>query len=148
VVETVNKFRIKLRGDMKDTTPYFVYMNNNARFLQLCSANYTSDDFEHLTEIIYDNYKYDMYLDNLPAIVRNSWYVPGNTIETYGVPVGRYDSHEDSYMYYNHFHIEVEINPDIDNEHYFRVVGFRVEPLSCGHQLIDDSDLIEDDQDL
>lgn len=121
-------------------TPFFVYMNNNADYLQLCSANYTATDFEYLTEVIKDQYKYDMYLDNLPAIVTNNWYVPGRSFATSGVPVGRFDEDTDAFVFYNHFHIDVEVTPDMDSENYYRVVGFTVEPISCGRDWMSEPD--------
>jgi hypothetical protein len=83
--------------------------------------------------IDYD-YKYTLYLDDLPSAVimrdKNNRDLAPNFFD--GIPVGYYETDEITgirrYALYNHFDIVVIIHHTVENHQ--RVVGFEVEPYS------------------
>jgi Endomembrane protein 70 len=80
------------------------------------------------------DYKYTLYLDDLPSAVglrdKHNEELPVNYFD--GIPVGFYSVDEitgmNHYAIYNHFDITVIINHTVENHQ--RVVGFEVEPRS------------------
>jgi hypothetical protein len=91
-------------------------------------------DVNQFKFFIEHDYKYTLYLDDLPSAVglrdKYNMELPVNYFD--GIPVGFYTEDKvtglRSFALYNHFDITVIINHTVENHQ--RVVGFEVEPKS------------------
>ena len=99
-----------------------------------CIKKLSAMDVNQFKFFIDHDYKYTLYLDDLPSAVglrdKYNMELPVNYFE--GIPVGFYQEDEitglRTYALYNHFDITVIINHTVENHQ--RVVGFEVEPKS------------------
>lgn len=79
---------------------------------------------------IQHDFRYNLYLDGLPAAVRIRDPLTGEPSIGYGegIPVGYFDELESRSVLYNHLHIEVQYNKASERKQ--NIVGFVVEPRS------------------
>jgi transmembrane 9 superfamily protein 2/4 len=139
VWQMMNNKTLKFSGDDRETTPFQFNMNHNMTYVPMCDFNYTSEDYEDIEWYINKNFQYNLYVDGLSTITYAGSY-GGETQYTYSIPLGYWDSYYAEYVLYNHWDFQVELQPDMDNDNYYRIVGFKVAPVSC--EFTDDEDFI------
>lgn len=84
----------------------------------------------NFADFIGEDYRYNLYLDGLPAAVRLRNKETGELELNYhdGIPVGFKDDYQDKFFVYNHLHMEVKYNKV--SEKIKQIVGFVIEPRS------------------
>lgn len=95
-----------------------------------CEKNYKTEEAAQFKNFIHEDYRYNLYLDGLPAAVRVRDPQTGE-LETHyqdGIPIGYFDEMMSKYVVYNHLHMEVLYNQPSGKGK--QVVGLEVEPRS------------------
>ena len=100
--------------------------------LILCKKTLTEEDVDHLKSFIRYEYRYSLYLDDLPSATV-TWDFIGDTKEKLydyfdGIKVGEYFPEDDTAIIYNHWDITITYHNTLDDQS--RIVGFDVMPLS------------------
>ena len=85
---------------------------------------------DKFVDFIKEDYRFNLYLDGLPAAVSLRNKETGQLELNYedGIPVGFYDDFLDKFFVYNHLHMEVRYNKV--SEKIKQIVGFTIEPRS------------------
>lgn len=109
----------------------------------LCSKNYTEFDIDNFKWMIERDYHYTFYIDDLPSafVSRNktlhdddesvSDETKGKTVRyENGIPVGSWEKEKGEYYINNHLDFTVQVHETLDDKDSFRIVGFKVEPIS------------------
>ena len=112
----------------------FEYVVDQSTFYYPCHKEFTATDVNTFKFYIDYDYKYTLYLDDLPSAVilrdKNNRELAPNFFD--GIPVGYFVTDEVSglrrYALYNHFDITVIVHYTVENHQ--RIVGFEVEPYS------------------
>eukprot|EP00903_Cladosiphon_okamuranus_P019925 g18312.t1 len=124
-----------LMGDKISSSPYVLEMNKNSFCSELCIQDMSEDHMKLLQQLISDDYRVHMQLDNLPVAVDSQ--------TTHGFPVGY--EHEGTRYLFNHLSFLVKYHK-ADHFQGNRVVGFEVMPYSIAHkkeQIGESGDAIE-----
>jgi transmembrane 9 superfamily member 2/4 len=126
-----------LRGDRIYNSKYQIQMRQDERCKLLCKTEKINSKkkFEQLKQLITDEYRINMILDNLPVAIAKEM-VNENTGENYktydrGFPLG-YMTDDDIFVN-NHVRFTILFHKDIETD-LARVVGFEVEPMSIKHE--------------
>ena len=100
-----------------------------------CYRNLSEFQMENFKDSILKNYKYRLFIDNLPSatIVRHPETGEVHTDYFSGIPVGKLiyvvDLGVFKYILYNHWNLVVKTS-QVENSLHQRIVGFEVEPRS------------------
>lgn len=92
--------------------------------------------YEKFKQAIFDDYRYHLYIDGLPAAVIIRDPVSGKLHPDYddGIPVGKLvndpDSGELKYVLYNDWSLTVRTTEVEGSDRHVQIVGFEVEPRS------------------
>ena len=97
----------------------------------LCTKNYKQNEADQFIDFIKEGYRYNLYLDGLPAAVYERNQSTGELKIHYseGIPIGYFDETLAKYVIYNHLHMEVQFNRPNGGSGK-QIVGFEVEPRS------------------
>lgn len=114
-----------LMGDKISSSPYVLEMNKNSYCSELCIQDMSEAHMKLLQQLITDDYRVHMQLDNLPVAIK------GDSQITHGFPVGF--EHEGTRYLFNHLSFVVKYHK-ADHFQGNRVVGFEVMPYSIAHK--------------
>ena len=115
-------------------TAFEYQFDQSKNYWSACVKDLSSYDINQFKFFIDHDYRYTLYLDDLPSAVglrdKFNEELPVNYFD--GIPIGYYVEDEvtglRSYALYNHFDIIVIINHTVENHQ--RIVGFEIEPKS------------------
>lgn len=121
-----------LMGDKISSSPYVLEMEKNVTCSILCRQNMDKGNMEQLQDLIDNDYRVHMQLDNLPVAIHD------NRKTSHGFPVGYRDNNGQRYLY-NHLSFLVKYHqaPHFEGN---RVVAFEVVPSSIKHHEQDGGD--------
>ena len=117
--------------EKKFNTGYIAKTGKNSYCEILCYNQFTSDSINLIQTLINKNYFVNLYLDNLPAILRK-FNIELNTSSydfSSGIPLGFF--YDNNYYIYNHYQFHILINKKSNSK--YNIVGFQVIPLSIKH---------------
>ena len=99
-----------------------------------CTKKYDFSETLKFQNFISKDFRYNLYLDGLPAAVllRNPQTGELETSYEDGIPVGYYNEDENTYVVYNHLHMDVKYNKV--SKSIKQIVGFEIEPRSVQKQ--------------
>ena len=119
-----------LSGDRILSSPYQIFMIENTFCKVLCQQKLTGHEAQHFVDSIAEEYRHNWIVDNLPAAseVDSDEYVTTSYSE--GFPVG-FREGDDFYLYN---HVGIKLSYHEVSQGVFRVVEFKVEPLSVEHR--------------
>eukprot|EP01084_Bolivina_argentea_P206978 353244_1 len=145
-----------LMGDRIENSPYIVHMNESAFCKVLCKPIKLNIKTANILKYaVYNDYHHNWLADGLPAALASASEIGQEQPKRYwgGVPVGiLMPGHEGEPRFYlnNHMHIILDYHErdfaysdKKGTDRVFRLVGFRVAPLSVDHKLKDDTKSIE-----
>lgn len=115
-----------LRGDRIEASPYMIQVGQETKCAEACSLTLTEETAKRFSNMIEDQYRVYMILDNLPAAVSVP-FPDGKKRYERGFPVGF--SRGSSMFIHNHLRFTVLLNSD-QTTGLSRIVGFEVEPRS------------------
>ena len=98
----------------------------------LCNRNSSIQTDKNYLEKIKDDYHYTLYLDDLPGalINRNEEEQQAEKFSS-DIPIGYISKEGDGISYlYNHLDMTISVHETLDDPFSFRIVGFKVEPMS------------------
>ena len=120
-------------GEKKFNTGYTAQIGKNSYCQILCYNQFSHESINLMHALINKNYFINLYLDNLPVVLRN-FNIELNTSSfdlSSGIPLGYiYDNY---YYIYNHYEFHILINKKSKTK--YNVVGFQVVPLSIKHDM-------------
>ena len=120
-------------GEKKFNTRYTAQTGKNSYCQILCYNQFSHESINLMHALINKNYFINLYLDNLPVVLRN-FNIELNTSSfdlSSGIPLGYiYDNY---YYIYNHYEFHILINKKSKTK--YNVVGFQVVPLSIKHDM-------------
>jgi transmembrane 9 superfamily protein 2/4 len=121
-----------LTGDRIENSPYRVYMQHDESCKILCQKSLTKDEALLLTKAVWNEYRHNWIVDNLPAASRTEVADYVATSHSQGFPVGFMS--DGKYYLNNHLHLIIDYHPVNSQENPdARVVGFIVVPFSVQH---------------
>lgn len=124
----------ELMGDLIESSPYTIQMQNATICMKLCSKSNTPRQLKDFRYTIDYNYRASWVLDTLPAGFRTTSFASNERRSIYqdGFPIG---FKQDSKYYINNHHIiNIQVYYTGSSEApTWRVVGFLVEPLSINN---------------
>uniref|UniRef100_A0A803MDG9 Transmembrane 9 superfamily member n=1 Tax=Chenopodium quinoa TaxID=63459 RepID=A0A803MDG9_CHEQI len=126
-----------LRGDRIENSVYTFKMREE-RICQVgCRQKLDAEASKNFKEMIDDEYRVNMILDNLPVAVIRQRRDGQAKVYEHGYRVGfkgKYTgSHEEKYFIHNHLSFKVMYHKDLETD-VARIVGFEVTPHSVAHE--------------
>ncbi|CAO2841549.1 unnamed protein product [Amaranthus hypochondriacus] len=126
-----------LRGDRIENSVYTFKMREEQTCQVGCRVKFTAEDAKNFKEMIDDEYRVNMILDNLPvAVIRQRRDALAKVYE-HGFRVGfkaKYSGTKDEkYFINNHLIFKVMYHKDLETD-VARIVGFEVTPHSVAHE--------------
>ncbi|CAM9139209.1 unnamed protein product [Hapterophycus canaliculatus] len=118
-------------GDKISSSPYVLEMNKNSYCSFLCRQNMSEDNMKQLQNLISNDYRVHMQLDNLPVAIHDD-----SRQTTHGFPIG-YEFEGERFLF-NHLSFLVKYH-QADHFQGNRVVGFEVVPNSIAHRSSDEA---------
>lgn len=111
-----------------------IEMRNDKNCQTICKVKLSQDQASKLSNLIKDDYRMNMILDNLPAALVQMREEKGKVKKMYdrGFPVGYYDSQQDMAYVNNHVKFTVLYHRDPEKDT-ARIVGFEARPTSVKH---------------
>ncbi|XP_071733505.1 transmembrane 9 superfamily member 7-like isoform X2 [Rutidosis leptorrhynchoides] len=127
-----------LRGDHIQSSVYMFRMRENLDCKIGCRIRFHAESANNFKEMIDDEYRVNMLLDNLPvAVVRQRRYISQSTFYEHGFRVGfkgtYAGSNDEKYFINNHLSFRVMYHKNHETGS-SRIVGFEVIPNSISHE--------------
>ena len=133
VMKNYKCVEIKICKKWKIHLEKFLQTGKNSYCQILCYNQFSHESINLMHALINKNYFINLYLDNLPVVLRN-FNIELNTSSfdlSSGIPLGyMYDNY---YYIYNHYEFHILINKKSKTK--YNVVGFQVVPLSIKHDM-------------
>jgi len=96
----------------------------------LCTKNYQDYEYDNFKWLIEKDYHYTLLVDELPsAFIQRSEEKATVKYEN-GIPLGILDKGDNNIYVYNHLEFTIQVHETIDDENTYRIVGFKIEPIS------------------